>query len=152
MCVCARFVVVLVSKSCPSLLQPHGWSPPGSSVHGISQARILEWVAISSAGNLPDPEMKLVSPTWQADSLPLSPIMYVDTLVFPGGSVEKNLLTKQETRIWSLDQRRSRKITWRRKWQPTLGLLPGKSCGERSLESYSPWGHKRVGHDLVTKQ
>ena len=30
-------------------------SPPGSSVHGISQARILEWVTISAPGNLPDP-------------------------------------------------------------------------------------------------
>ena len=29
-------------------------SPPGSSVHGISQARILEWVAIPSPGDLPD--------------------------------------------------------------------------------------------------
>ena len=31
---------------------------------------------------------------------------------------------------------------WRRKWQPTLVLLPGKSHGWRSLVSYSPWGHK----------
>ena len=40
--------------------------PPGSSVHGILQARILEWVAISfSSGDLPDPGSKpasLVSP------------------------------------------------------------------------------------------
>jgi len=28
----------------------------------------------------------------------------------------------------------------------------GKSHGQRSLAGYSPWGHKRVGHDLVTKQ
>ena len=31
---------------------------------------------------------------------------------------------------------------WRRKWQPTPVLLPGKSHGQRSLEGYSPWGHK----------
>ena len=31
---------------------------------------------------------------------------------------------------------------WRRKWQPTSVLLPGKSCGWRSLVGYSPWGHK----------
>ena len=37
----------LVCKSCPTLLQPWTVAPPGSSVHGISQARILEWVAIS---------------------------------------------------------------------------------------------------------
>ena len=34
-------------------------------------------------------------------------------------------------------------IPWRRKWQPTLAILPGKSHGRRSLtEGYSPWGHK----------
>ena len=40
-------VCCLVTKSCPTLLQPHGCSPPGSSVWGISHARTLEWVAIS---------------------------------------------------------------------------------------------------------
>ena len=45
-----------------------------------------------------------------------------------------------------------RKIPWRRKWQPTPIFLPGKSHRQGSLASYSPWGHKRVGHNLVTKQ
>ena len=35
-----------------------------------------------------------------------------------------------------------RKIPWRRKWQPTPVLLPGKSHGQRSLVGYSPWGHQ----------
>ena len=35
-----------------------------------------------------------------------------------------------------------RKITWRRKWQPTPVFLPGKSHGQRSLEGCSPWGCK----------
>ena len=35
-----------------------------------------------------------------------------------------------------------RKIPWRRKWQPTPVLLPGKSHGQRSLVGYSPWGRK----------
>ena len=47
-----------------------------SSVHGIFQARILECIAISSSGHLPDPEIKLMSPAapavLQADSLPVS--------------------------------------------------------------------------------
>ena len=34
------------------------------------------------------------------------------------------------------------KIPWRRKWQPTPALLPGKSHGWRSLVGYSPWGRK----------
>ena len=37
----------LVSKSFPTLCNPVDCSPPGSSVYGISQARILEWIAIS---------------------------------------------------------------------------------------------------------
>ena len=39
--------VCLVAQLCPTLCDPMDCSPPGSSVHGISQARILEWVAIS---------------------------------------------------------------------------------------------------------
>ena len=40
-------VCVLVAESCPILCNPIDCSPPGSSVHGIFQARILEWVDIS---------------------------------------------------------------------------------------------------------
>ena len=36
----------------------------------------------------------------------------------------------------------ARKIPWRRKWQPTPVLLPGKFHGQRSLVGYSPWGRK----------
>ena len=45
-----------------------------------------------------------------------------------------------------------RKIPWKRKWQPTPVFLPGKSPGQKSLVGHSPWGLKRVGHDLVAKQ
>ena len=40
-----------------------------------------------------------------------------------------------------------RKIPWSRKWQPTPIFLPGESHGQRSLLGYSPWGHRRVGHN-----
>ena len=36
------------------------------------------------------------------------------------------------------------KILWRRKWQPTPVLLPGKSHGRRSMVGYSPWSHKEL--------
>ena len=39
--------VCLVTQPCPTLCDPMGYSTPGSSVHGISKTRILEWVAIS---------------------------------------------------------------------------------------------------------
>jgi len=38
--------------------------PPGSSVHGISQARILEWVAISYSEDLPNTGLEPRSPVW----------------------------------------------------------------------------------------
>ena len=36
-----------VTQSCPTLSNPMDYSPPGSSVHGICQARVLEWGAIA---------------------------------------------------------------------------------------------------------
>ena len=49
-------------------------SPPGSSVHGVLQARILEWVASPSPGDLPHPVIEHGSPALQADSLPFAPL------------------------------------------------------------------------------
>ena len=48
-------------------------SLPGSSVHEIFQARILEWVAISFSRGSPNPGIKPGSPALQADSLPAEP-------------------------------------------------------------------------------
>ena len=39
-----------VAQSCPTLSDPMDCSPPGSSVHGIFQARVLEWGAIAFSG------------------------------------------------------------------------------------------------------
>ena len=39
-------VAVLVAQSCLAVCDPTGCSPPGASVHGILQVRVLEWVAI----------------------------------------------------------------------------------------------------------
>ena len=47
-CVCV-YVCVLVAQLCLTLCDPVDYSLPGSSVHGISQARILEWVAVPSS-------------------------------------------------------------------------------------------------------
>jgi len=41
-------VLCLVAHPCPALCDPMGYSPPGFSVHGILQARILEWISIPS--------------------------------------------------------------------------------------------------------
>ena len=47
-------------QSCPTVCDPLDYSLPGSSVHGILQARILEWVAMPSSRDLPDAGTELV--------------------------------------------------------------------------------------------
>ena len=65
--------VVLVIQSCPTFCDPMDYSPPGSSVHGIPQARILEWITIHfSRGIFPTQGSNPRFLHWQADSLPLS--------------------------------------------------------------------------------
>ena len=61
---------MLIAQSCPTFCDPTDCSPPGSSVHGILQARTLEWTAFPSPEDLPDPGIELGSPVLQADSLP----------------------------------------------------------------------------------
>ena len=69
-------------QSCLTLCDPMDPSPPGSSVHGILQARILEWVACPPLGDLPNPgtepvylmspaltgEFYATSATWEAQT------------------------------------------------------------------------------------
>ena len=73
-------MLMLVTQLCLTLCNPMDCSLPGSSVHGIFQARVLEWVAISSSGDLPDPVIESGSSALQADSLlskPQGKPMYV---------------------------------------------------------------------------
>ena len=56
---------VKVIQSCPTLCDPMD-----STVHGILQARMLEWVAFPSPGDLPNSGIELRSPALQVDSLP----------------------------------------------------------------------------------
>ena len=80
---CSRnvYVCVLLAQLCPALCDPMDYSPLGSSVHGISQGRILEWVAI--------PFFR--GPSWPRDQAHIS-----------CDSVVKNPSAKQEMGVWSL--------------------------------------------------
>ena len=51
-------------------------NPPGSTVHGILQAGILEWLPCPPPGDLPDPGIEPGSPVLQADSLLTEPSPY----------------------------------------------------------------------------
>ena len=71
-CVCMRARSL---QSCLTLCDLLDLSPPGSSVHGMLQARILEWAAVTSSRDLLDPGVKPVfcaAPALQVNSLPLS--------------------------------------------------------------------------------
>ena len=65
---------------------------PGSSVHGIFQARVLEWVAFPSPGDLPDSWIESRSPTLQADTVPSEP---------PGKPELRRKSTRNVRSIWS---------------------------------------------------
>ena len=61
LCTCAQ--------SCPTLCEPMDCSPTGSSVHGIFQARILEWVSISFSRESSQPRNWNCISCWQVDQL-----------------------------------------------------------------------------------
>ena len=91
---CRTYLLLCMhAQSCLTLCDPGDCSLPGSSVHGIFQARILEWVAISSSRR--SSCLRELNPHllhWQVDSLPLT------LLVSPfkiHSTVKKNKSTKQ---------------------------------------------------------
>ena len=67
-CVCAPSL-----QSCLTLCNPVDCRLPGSSVLGILQARILEWLPFPSPGGLPNPGIEPRSPTLEADTLTSEP-------------------------------------------------------------------------------
>ena len=96
-------------------LQPHGLYLPGSSIHGIFQARLLEWVAIPSPGDLPNPGIEPGSPALQADSLPSEP---------QGGFKDQTLTP----------------LHWKHEVLTTE--LPGKFMGFFRGEAWGGWPHR----------
>ena len=108
-------------QSCLTLCDPMGYSLPGSPVHGILQARILELSAISSSRDLPDSGIEPESSALVGGLFTTEP---------------KGNVNKQSVLIKYLD------LIRRRQWHPIPVILPGKSHGRRSLVGYSPWGRK----------
>ena len=112
-CVC-----VLVAQSCPTLCNPMDCNPPGSTVHGVSQARLLEQVAISFFRGSSQPSYQ--------------------THFFCVSCIAGKFFTPRAVGEAHLSHEASNEI----KWQPTPVFLPGESHGQRNLEGHSPWGHK----------
>ena len=83
-----------VTQLRPTRSNPMDCSPPGSSVHGIFQARVLEWVTISFFGDLPDPGIEPASPAWLADSLPLSYEIVIITIILEMKKIRREASSK----------------------------------------------------------
>ena len=113
-----------VAQSCLTLSDPMEGSLPGSSIHGICQARVLEWGATTEQQHRYLERASLVA-QWQRTRLSMQSCGFSPCVG---------------------------KITWRRKWHHTPVFLPEKSPGQRSLVGYHLWDCRRVQHDLVTKK
>ena len=159
--VCACSVV----QSWPTLCDPMDCSPPGSSVHGISEARITRvGCHLLLQGIFPTLESNwhlLYLLHWQTDSLPLAPpaekamAPHSSTLAWkipwaeePGGLQSMGSLRVGHDSATSLSLFTF--MHWRRKWQPTPVFLPGDSHGRGSLVGCSPWGHTESDTTEVT--
>ena len=133
-----------VTLSCPTLCNPMDWSLPGFSIHGIFQARVLEWVAISFSRKSSQPR----------DWTQVSRIVSRRFTVWA---------TREVLTVLKLDLSPQ---TWPQSSNLTFGLLGVASplCSEKAMAPYSstlawkiPWTEKpgrlqsmgwlRVGHD-----
>ena len=154
-----------VAQSYPTLSDPMDCSPPGSSIHGIFQARVLREMQIktmrkkkkshnetftSHLSERPSSKFK----TQQLDSAGEgngTPLQY-SCLENPmdGGAwwAAVHGVAKSQTRLTSLSL--STFMHWRRKWQPTPVFLPGESQGWGSLVGCRLWGRTESDTTEVT--
>ena len=116
-----------------TLFNPMDCSPPGSSVHGIFQARVLEWVAISfSRGSSQPRDRTWVSCIVGRCFLPSEPPGKPMQCRRPGFTPRVGI------------------IPWRKVWQPIPVLLLGESPWTEEPGGLQSMGLQRVGHDWTT--
>ena len=120
-----------VGQSCLTLSDPMDYSLPGSSIHGIFQARVLEWGAIAFSTELHKSLQTPVHARMTGDVLQFCNCMI---------PVHASCGLNGWSACWSISASAMvPKLTWdnvyvrRRQWHPTPVLLPGKSHGRRSL-------------------
>ena len=123
-----------VTQLCPTLCDSMDSSLWGSSVHGIFQARVLEWIAISFSRESSLPRNRTQVSRIAGRRLPSE----------PPTTCQFRRPKRHRLDLWV------RKIPWRRAWQPTAVFLPGESHGQRSLVGYGPLGCKESDTIEVT--
>ena len=128
-----------VAQSCPTLCDRMDCSLPDSSVHGIFQARVLKWVAISFSRRCSRPR----GWTWVSHIVGRCFTVWA-TRETPSQVVLVVKKKKKNPPANAGDTRNTGsipvlgKMPWSRKWYPTPVFLPGEFCGQRSLEGYMP--------------
>ena len=121
----------MCAQSCSSLCGLVDCSLPGSSVYGIFQARKEDAIGFT-VSHVP------ICGFW------FGSWVEKDQWLHNFSITTLTLTLTNRMVLWVIT------VSWRRKWQPTPVFLPGKSYGQGSLVGYSPWGRKRVGHELAT--
>ena len=143
-----------VPQSCPTLCDPMDCRLPGSSVHGILPARILEWAAFPFSRGSAQPRIETRSPTLQADSLPAEPPGKTKKPRVGSLSLLQRIFRIQESNRGLLHCKRILyQLSYEgspRAWQPNPVFLPGEYHGQRSLAGYSPYGHKESDTNEAT--
>ena len=147
-----------VTQSCSTLCDPMDCSLPGSSVHGIFQKRVLEWVAIAFSKKKKKVwHLQPISSVWRYLAfLPVSlstrfPFLYSSIFglqYFKKWGLPRWCSGKESTcnagdteiQVQFLGQ----KDPLSRQWQHNPVFLPGKSHWQRSLVGYRPSGHKEL--------
>ena len=124
-------LLLLSLQSCPTLCDPRGCSPPGSSVHGSFQTRVLEWGASAFSFLL----LGLINLSHTLIYL----MVFYTYLANPQVHSGKESACQRRRRERCGFDPCVQKIPWRRKWQPSPVFLPGESHGQRSLVGYGPW-------------
>ena len=131
-----------VAQSCPTLCDPMDCSLPGSSVHGIFQARVLEWGAIASSKQSPGLYVnEWVGLCWRRQWHP-TPVLLPGKC--QGWRKSHRLQSMGSQRVghnWATSLSLFIFMHWRRKWQPTPVFLPGESQGQGSPVGCRLWGH-----------
>ena len=149
-------VLLLVTQSCLTLCDPMGCSPPGSSVHGILQTRILEWVAIPFSRGSSQTRDRIQVPCitgrfftiWIMREAPIF-IGRTDAeagaLILWTPDVKSQLIGKDPDagKDWGQEEKHvteDEMIGWHH-WLSgqEFEQTPGDSEGQGSLACYSPW-------------
>ena len=141
-----------VAQSCPTLCDPMDCSLPGSSVHGIFQARVLEWVAISFSRESSQPRdwtrvshiagRRFIVWATREDLLYKSFLICCSGLAryLSGKRVCLPVQEPQEMWVWPLGQ----EDPLEKETATNSSILAWRIHGQRTLADYSPWGHKEL--------